>query len=240
VTRPVGQAQSFITEIEHLGGQPFHLPTIEIVYTRCIPLLGDPDLIVFTSVNSVIGAQLDKAALKHKKNQQPLIAAIGTATANALHDAGVHSILSPAQNGNSETLLNLLNPHIKVGMKVTIVRGDSGRDQLRDGLQNLGARVRYEQAYERKLPETTDQEYQWKQANPDIVSISSDLGLVNLMKLLPGYCHQKLLSTPLVVNSKRCMMKANAAGFTADMLVADPPGDRGQISKLQEYSQYRT
>jgi len=242
VTRPHHQARGFIDNIASLGGLVFHLPTIEIVYRSHKLPLPDADLIVFTSVNAVIGAKLNGATFKTHKTQ--LIAAIGTATKSALHDAGFNNIVSPKTNGNSESLLALLEAHIFPSMKITIVRGDSGRDVLRDSLLQLGAQVNYEEVYQRKLPALSSVDIPpaqlWQQASPDIVSVSSDLGLVNLIAMLPVNFHQQLFAKPLIVNSERCMQKALTEGFTAEILVADPPGDRGQVDQLTRYAQSKS
>lgn len=240
VTRPQHQAQHFIDEIERLGGTAFLLSTIEIAFSTSEPKLTNADLIIFTSVNAVTGAQLDKTDNLDNEANSPLIAAIGTATANALLEAGIKKVLSPTRNGNSEALLNLLGPYIFPRMKIVIVRGDSGRDTLRDGLRNLDAQVHYEQVYQRKLPNrpvaaesTSDL---WQRASPHIISISSDLGLANLISLLPTHLHSQLFLVPLVVNSKRCERKARCAGFTAEIAVADPPGNAGQVNQLVRFA----
>jgi len=240
VTRPQHQAHSFIRDIKNLGGQTFHLPTIEIVFSNRQADLSGTDLLIFTSVNAVIGAQLDTLS-SASSIDKTMVAAIGTATASALREAGVKNIICPRQNGNSESLLELLKPHIDAGMKVTIIRGESGRNTLRERLQTLGAYVRYVQTYQRKLPDPLSMPVTpsnlWSRANPNIVSVSSDLGLANLITLLPTRLHQQVFSRPLVVNSVRCMKKARAAGFDAMIAVADPPGDRGQIDQLCAYAQ---
>lgn len=232
VTRPLTQAQRFIDTLQQLGGQPFHLPTIEIVYQTQKTQFNHADLIIFTSVNAVVGSQIKITDYKKEGRSLPMIAAIGTTTAVALKKAGFHSILSPEQNGNSETLLKLLAPHIEDAMKVIIVRGDTGRDVLRQGLRKLRAQVCYQQVYERRLPCLSNPEEMWRKARVDVVSVSSDLGLTNLITLLPAPLHQSLFSTPLVVNSERCMNTARDVGFCAAIAVATPPGDRGQIEKL--------
>ena len=242
VTRPQHQAQRFIDEIERLGGTAFHLPTIEIAFNESAPELISADLIIFTSVNAVTGARLNKRNNLDMANAR-LIAAIGTATTSALLEAGIKKVLSPARNGNSEALLNLLGPYIFPRMKIVIVRGDSGRDTLRDGLRKLDAQVRYEQVYQRKLPirsiAAESASDLWQRANPHIIAISSDLGLANLISLLPAHCHTQLFFCPLVVNSKRCEIKARSAGFTAEIAVADPPGDAGQIDQLARYARIK-
>ena len=243
VTRPRHQAQHFIDEIERLGGTAFLLSTIEIAFSTSKPKLTNADLIIFTSVNAVTGAQLDKTDNLDNEANSPLIAAVGTATANALLEAGIKKVLSPTRNGNSEALLNLLGPYIFPRMKIVIVRGDSGRDTLRDGLRNLDAQVRYEQVYQRKLPNRSiaaeSASDLWQRANPHIISISSDLGLANLISLLPAQFHRQLFSCPMVVNSKRCERKARSAGFTAEIAVADPPGNAGQIDQLARYARIK-
>ena len=243
VTRPQQQAQGFIARIAELGGKPCHLPTIEIRYNSDNPVKwSEADLFIFTSVNSVKGglAQLPLSPGNMPQGTLPRIAAIGQSTAKALAKAGMQNVICPEQNGNSEVLLKMLTPNIAAGTRVIIVRGDSGRDTLRKGLSELGANVSYQQVYERRLPDASTISpgagALWLQCPPDIVSISSDLGLENLVALLPADLHEQLLRTPLIVNSARCRDKARGDGFSAYIRVAHPPGDQGQIDGLIEFA----
>lgn len=251
VTRPTHQSQLFIDLIKLHGGVPFPLPTISIEFEKKPLLLdGDTGMVIFTSVNAVIGANLAGHQLTDYKNSdradslnrtnpavdpaKPKIAAIGNATSQALRERGIRTILTPENKADSESLLEILKPQIQPGMKVVIVRGDSGRDFLRDSLLTIGACVQYVQVYRRNLPAMSRHEVAkvWHTANPDIVSISSDLGLANLITLLPDSLQQKLQVKPLVVNSNRCLHKARESGFSAAIKVASPAGDHGQIEQL--------
>lgn len=232
VTRPAHQADGFIEAIEAMGGTAVHLPTIEIVFTRRKPIAIDAELAVFTSVNAVHGA-LSKSTPATDTDPSPLIAAIGNATEQALRQYGIDRIIAPTNNANSETLLQILKPYLKPDMKVAIVRGDSGRDVLYAALQSLGAQVHYEAVYERKRPAISHTEAHtlWRQQQPDLISVSSDLGLDNLIAMLPVDLHQTLFNCPLVVNSDRCAKRARNYGFKSTA-VATPPGDQGQIRQL--------
>jgi uroporphyrinogen-III synthase len=232
VTRPAHQAEAFIRAIESMGGTAVHLPTIEIVFTRQTPIVINAELAVFTSVNAVHGA-LANSTPAADVYPPPLIAAIGTATEQALRQYGFDQIIAPTRNANSETLLQILKPYVKPDIKVAIIRGDSGRDLLYDKLHSLGAQVHYEAVYERKRPVISHTEARtlWHQQRPGLISVSSDLGLDNLIAMLPSDLYQALFSCPLVVNSERCAKRARTYGFNTTA-VAAPPGDQGQIRQL--------
>lgn len=247
VTRPQHQAQSFIAKIQELGGKPCHLPTIEIIYGKGNPVTwSDADLFIFTSANAVTGALHALSPVSHNNSEsnRPHIAAIGQATAHALAEAGIKNVICPRQNGNSEALLQLLESAVTPGTKVIIVRGDSGRDALKIGLTKLGAHVQYQQVYERTLPDFSDAQATpgllWQKCRAHIICISSDLGLENLIRLLPDNLHKQLFSTPLIVNSARCRNTARACGFSAAIGIASPPGDQGQIEQLTVFARTAT
>jgi len=71
-----------------------------------------------------------------------------------------------------------------------------------------------------------------KHGLPDITSVTSDLGLHNLLAIIPNEFKAELFTKPLVVNSERCAKFARDQGFTADVLVADPPGNESQVKLI--------
>ena len=70
---------------------------------------------------------------------------------------------------------------------------------------------------------------------PDIVSVTSDAVLHNLMALASPHHADRLLSLPLVVNSARCASLAQQLGFEHPARIATPPGNAGQLQALREW-----
>ncbi len=69
---------------------------------------------------------------------------------------------------------------------------------------------------------------------PDIISITSNESLDNLVTLA-GEFLPDLLKIPLVVNSQRAVEQAMGLGFLRIPLVANPPGDKGQIEAIKQW-----
>lgn len=241
VTRPAHQAASLSVRLQAAGAEVVALPTIEIVFgneadpsetNRRKPVLSD-DLLIFTSANAVVGAHR-LSPLPWRIADHCRIAAIGPATCAALAQRGVGNILAPQSSHNSEGLLYALN-HLDLRHKrITIVRGDSGRDFLRDQLQRLGARVDYLEVYRRQQPEHAPESIDAAISATTITTVGSNLGLNNLVQLLQPGQAAAVFNRPLVVNSLRCQALAQELGFNNQILIAKPPGDEGQITALQE------
>ena len=230
VTRPEGQSAGFIKLLNEAGLSTVSLPTIEISFTDTdlTPAL-ECDLIIFTSVNSVNGAN-QLISLPWQTNGK--IAAIGTTTANALSKLNATVDVTPTDDASTEALLSAIDD-VKDN-RVAIVRGDSGRETLKQELAAAGAQVVYFCVYNRTIPNYTkaqlDQSF--SAGLPDIISITSDLGLSNFIRLIPQELTAVLMQKPLVVNSQRCAEHARQAGFTAEIRVARPPGDKGQLPEI--------
>ena len=234
VTRPAAQSQRFVELLADAGLQSLCLPTIEINFVDTdLSAVSDNDLIIFTSVNAVTGA--------HRNRPLPWptaakIAAIGEATAEALQKLKTNIDLMPTGSASSEALLEVIGD---VSHKnIAIVRGDTGRETLHDTLTSQGASVHYYGVYQRVIPHYTqsDLDNRFDAGLPDIISVTSDLGLSHLIHLIPPQLKPELLQRPLVVNSERCATSAKKFGFTASVLVADPPGDAGQLPPILHLS----
>lgn len=234
VTRPAHQSAQFIQQLEARGVHAVLLPTIEIEF-ESIDLTETQlsDLIIFTSANAVTGACHSDP---FPWNSKAKIAAVGPATATLLEQLNCPVDIVPKSGASSEALLDTLSNEISTAanLKVTIVRGDSGRDKLFNALSAQGAKPRYQSVYKRRLPEYSKAHIDsvLKHGLPDVVSVTSDLGLKNLLAIIPAGFIQTLLSKPLVVNSKRCAQLAEEIGFSAEILIAEPPGDDSQLVKI--------
>lgn len=231
--------------LRQYGATPYCLPCIAI---NPVDNLSDQqidaslacDLLIFTSTNAVEFLLQRRPAPWNVDAANPRIAAIGTATASYLSAHSITVDLLPAKAKGSEQLLDLLQQtELIVNKRITIVRGNSGREKLRNDLSMAGAAVRYLEVYQRSLPQISPQtaKLTFEKAAPDIISITSDLGLKNLCHLLPADSHQTLFSTPLVVNSERCRTLASRLGFSAQLTVANPPGDTSQAEAIRSLFQ---
>ncbi len=235
ITRPIHQTRHFEALLREAGLQPVSLPTIEIEYVRTSTELAlNSQLIIFTSVNSVNGAH-ENQPLPWKFRGR--IAAIGDATKNALSALNTKVDLVPAGSASSEALLSIVNE--PPGSIVTIVRGDRGREKLYRELIDQGLTVQYLEVYKRKLPGYSDAAVNQllSKSTPHIVSVTSDLGLENLLEIVPKAYRAPLFACPLVVNSHRCAGIAKARGFSNTIVVADPPGDLAQVSEISRLAQ---
>lgn len=218
---------------------PVCLPTIEIEYVEVdLTETLQSNLIIFTSVNSVIGANRC-APLPFQAEVN--LAAIGSATQQKLKSLNCTVEVVPRSGANSEALIQAIEEQLGdvTNLKVTIIRGDKGREVLYTTLKERGAQVRYESVYLRKTPVYTKQELQTLAVNglPDIISVTSDLGLTNLLTIIPKDLKPTLLTRPLVVNSERCQKIARHEGFSAKILIADPPGDKAQLEAISDLAQ---
>ncbi len=237
VTRPRQQSAAFCEALKRAGANAISLPTIEIVFPSSAGrqlAKSDHDLLIFTSANAVRGAM--QHAPPPPWGQNPVkIAAIGPATALALQEAGAVVDILPAQH-NSEGLLELLSKLDLSTSRVAILRGDSGRDLLFQHLKTRARGVDYIELYQRRLPVLESAHLHHSVRETNITTVGSDLGLTNLIKLLPTPQLDEVRRRPLIVNSQRCASLAADEGFVDHIGVASPPGDAGQLQALIRFA----
>lgn len=230
VTRPVGQADKLSAGIRQLGGVPIELPLLEIkplpLAASSPPSLQHVDLVIFISANAV------EHGLAYL---QPLpapiaIAAIGQATAERLHNAGVQVTLVPAEF-DSEGLLALPALQDLHDKTVLIVRGAGGREKLAQSLGARGAKVRHLEVYRRACPAWRDADVATAM-RAEIVTVTSGEALENLAALaqLPGA--SALWAKQLLVFHARIASRARELGFTLTPLIAAQPSDAALLEAL--------
>lgn len=236
VTRPVDQAEPLCLMIEKAHGRPLRFPAMEIVPTedpeaakRVLTEVSDGGLLIFVSANAV------RFAFPLLPDELPLnmqIAAIGEATAAALEDHGLPANLLPEKRFDSESLLALDALQDMQGRQVIIVRGNAGRELLKQELEKRGATVAYAEVYERHLPRrNTDNLLRgWKQMVGAVTVTSSEM-LDNLLQMLGAPSAELLRNTPLVVLSERTAEHAFNLGCRK-VWVTDVAGDRGILQTL--------
>lgn len=166
ITRPRAQAGALAQQVTALGREAVVLPLLEIFplpdqaeLQRTLAGLARYAMVAFVSPNAIDAAFAHIGAWP----RAVAIAVLGEGSRAALArhgvDASSATIVSPqdASRSDSENLLRTLDLAALNGKEVLIVRGESGRELMADGLRAAGAIVTTVAAYRRSVPELTPQ-----------------------------------------------------------------------------------
>lgn len=140
------------------------------------------------------------------------VIAVGDATKNALHLADINQVIVP-QEHTSEGLLNLIELSNVADMPILIVRGNGGREYLKQQLELRGANVAYNEIYQRCWLDL-DQKHtieQWRKAQINCIVITSNELLMQLNQYVKQ--HNWLKQCLWVVASSRIETNARALGL---------------------------
>jgi uroporphyrinogen-III synthase len=237
VTRPERQADGLCEAIAAAHGRPVRFPTLEIlgpadtlgVRSRLATIAGD-DILVFVSVNAV------HYAFPLLPDQLPLdlaVAAVGSATGEALGECGLEPTLVP-ERMDSEGLLALPGLQAVAGRRVLLVCGNGGRDLIEQTLAERGARVERVEVYRRQRPERLAAARNlvagWDRL-VDVVTASSNAILDNLFEMVGPAGAELVRATPLVVISERMAAFAHTRGCR-HVLVAESPRDEAVLAAV--------
>jgi uroporphyrinogen-III synthase len=251
ITRPRAQALALAERVAALGREAVLLPLLEIhpladqsTLRRALAGLSGYALVAFVSPNAIdaafahIARWPDGVALAVLgETSRACLASHGIDDANAT----IYSPLDPARS-DSEHLLDALAPAALAGRRVLIVRGESGRELMADGLRAAGAEVDVVAAYRRCVPPLTpalaqqllrllDGEQRW------IVTSSEALrGLVGRLEELdarqPGAdAVVRMQQQVLIVPHARIAQTASGLGFSLVTLTGS--GDERLLAALQ-------
>ncbi len=229
VTRPRDQAGSLALAIQQAGGKAILFPLLDIAPVADVTHLHQQlaqrfDLAIFISPNAV---QYGMAAITAvHADLPPLVATIGQGSARALREAGVTSVIAPAERYDSEGLLALPELADMTGKRVLILRGDGGRELLGDTLKARGASVEYATCYQRSKP--TNSLSDLEQCNPDVITVTSSEALAHLGDMIGNAVVWK--SLPLFVPHAR--IAANASQLGWQDIVHTAAGDDGLLASL--------
>ena len=169
ITRALAQAAEFAALLAGYGARVVACPTIEIVepetyapLDQAIENLYGYDWLIFTSANGVDYFLRRLAVLGRDLGELDdlRVCAIGTATAERLHEAHVHVDLVPEQfkaEGVFAALADYLGGRAQLDrLNVLIPRAAVARDFLPVALADAGARVDTVAAYRTVTPQKTD------------------------------------------------------------------------------------
>ena len=237
VTRPAAQGAALCEEIVRQGGSAVAFPALEIeplvITAATTPV--DFDLVVFVSVNAV-----EHGAQQVIKSARTRIAAIGRATAAALAAAELAADIVPEAGFNIEALLAHPELQLTSGARVLIVRGEGGRELLRDTFAEHGMVVETREVYRRVRPnvdaaKVAEVEARWSDEGIDVVTATSIETLQNLQALLTEHGRQLLSGTALLVPSRRIVAAAVSAGLRGEAIVAAGADDASMIGALAQW-----
>jgi uroporphyrinogen-III synthase len=241
VTRPAGEASdSLCAAVAARGYQAYSQPLLELqslsevspVQRQMMLGLDLYQHVIFISTNAV------RFGLEQIENYWPQLPvglnwyAMGGATGTLLKRFGI-SAITPGNPMNSEALLATAALQNVRDQRVLIVKGEGGRDFLRQELTGRGASVDTLACYRRRLPELPAGELanNIMQRHIRTVLISSGEGLTNFQMLLRPAETTKFRHLRIIVPSDRVAQMARVAGFD-QIVTAENASDAAMLRAL--------
>jgi uroporphyrinogen-III synthase len=159
VTRARHQAGKLSEGLRALGAEPVEVPVLEIQppesydpLDRALRQFGSYHCAIFTSANTVpaVAGRAASLSISLLKSPPPQVAAVGAATARALHDIGLEVAFVP-ESYVAESLLDGLSGKL-AGKRILLARAAVARDIIPDTLRQQGAIVQVVDAYRNGIP----------------------------------------------------------------------------------------
>jgi uroporphyrinogen-III synthase len=195
VTRARHQAGQLSSQLAELGAEIIEVPAIEIIPPESwAPLdaalrnLEQYQWLIVTSANTVRFIEERAAALDIARDgfSHLKIAAVGSATARALHEAGLFVSVTPEEYV-AESLAAAIGEQVR-GTRVLIVRAAIARDVIPELLAKTGAKVDVVEAYRNVIPESSirimAEVFASGRQTPDAASFTSSSTVTNFFHLL--------------------------------------------------------
>jgi uroporphyrinogen-III synthase len=260
VTRPRAQAGALAAALAAAGHRVELLPLLDIhpladtgPLQAVLAGLASYDLVAFVSPNAIEAAfaHLPSSAAGAGSIAWPAgvtIAVLGEGSRATLAGYGLTpantAIVSPPDSAasDSEHLLAAMDLAALRGRRVLIVRGESGRELMADGLRAAGAEVTVAAAYRRSVPVLTPAlaaQLLHLLARPQRWIMTSSEALRGLVDLLSELDRQqpgsdavvRMQQQALIVPHARIAQTANGLGFTRVTLTGS--GDERLLAALQ-------
>lgn len=250
ITRPLAQGQALADSVAALGREAVLLPLLEILplpdqgaLQLALADLGRYALVAFVSPNAI------DAAFAHIDHWPAgvALAVLGEASRACLAKHGLHdgnaTIFSPADptRSDSEHLLQSLDLAALAGRQVLLVRGETGRELIGDGLRAAGAEVTTVAAYRRRVPAMTPalaatlRQLLARQNDWIITSSEALRGLLGLVEQLDDAAAvAQMQQQHLIVPHARIAEMATTLGLTRLTLAGS--GDDSLLAALQSHA----
>ncbi|MDP5137430.1 uroporphyrinogen-III synthase [Rheinheimera baltica] len=236
ITRPAGKADNLLASLDSLGVGYLYQP---LITTAQVSLkqqdqqqLQNAAAVIFVSVSAVnsLQNQYDGALLT-----APLFA-VGQTTALALHRWLGREVIVP-EDQRSEGLLQLPQLHDVSGKQLVVVRGNAGRELIKQTLVTRGASVRYVQSYKRQ-PLPLDGALlcqQWQLAGIRCIVATSNEILQQLFNLVPSANQHWLQQCDWILVSPRMQESAIALGIATERItLADNANDSALLAAISQ------
>ena len=245
VTRARAQASALTEKLTALGAVCVETPVIRIVppadgYAALDAAIGELHTyhwLIFTSVNGVehFFARLHHAGRDTRALGYAKVAAIGSATAKALHSYGIDADLVP-EEFRAEAVVEALKPILPPRARILLPRAQEARDVLPESLREHGATVDVTPAYE-TVPELSGGEElaeRLRNGEIDFVTFTSSSTVKNLV-------HQLGNITPLQQVKIACIGPVTAETARSFALEPDIIAENytidGLVDAVREYMQ---
>ena len=245
VTRPEEQARSLNARISDAGGTPLSAPMVSILPVddpskpeACVQDMTADDIVIFVSRNSVsYGLPMLESAGRELAGHS--VFAVGVGTAATLEQHGVTGVITPKAEFSSEGLLKLegLQAREVEGRRVTIFRGEGGREHLGETLLARRAEVNYCEVYHRGHPNVVISDV--LQAHdvklPDAGIVTSVEALQNLATCIESEQIERLFDMALFVVGPRIAAEVEGQGFTNPAIIVDNATDDKILHALERW-----
>ncbi|HIF9228731.1 TPA: uroporphyrinogen-III synthase [Photobacterium damselae] len=223
VTRPSPDGEQLAHQLCAVGLTAIHQPLLAITSGDEVDLLisqlnwlKSDDFLIAVSDHAVKLAHnyLQSQGASWPKNVHYM--AVGHKTAATLAKVTGQSVLMPQHRCDSEGLLALSELQQIRHRRVLILRGNGGRELIRQELIARHAEVHYCETYQRCwLPlDGTTLADSWQQQQVDKLVVTSGEQLAFLHQLVPQHNHAWFLNCHLFVPSQRIADQASQLGFT--------------------------
>jgi uroporphyrinogen-III synthase len=236
ITRPAGKADNLLASLDNDGIGYLYQPLITTaqvsIKSQDLSHLQQADAVIFVSVSAVscLQNQLEQTVLT-----APLFA-VGQTTASALQRWLAREVTVP-QDQRSEGLLALPQMQQVAGKHLVVVRGNAGRELIKQTLTARGATVRYVQSYKR-LPLPLDGALlcqQWQLAGIRCIVATSNEILQQMFTLVPPEHQYWLQQCDWILVSPRMQESAVALGIAAErIMLADNANDSALLAAISQ------
>jgi uroporphyrinogen-III synthase len=140
------------------------------------------------------------------------------------------------QQETSEGLLQLpIIQQLQQGQKMLVLRGQGGRNLVKENLQQQGVKVDYIDLYQRQMPVNSQQLWQQQKNLPNLAVITSGEILQSWQQLLGEIFKQ----IPVVVISVRLAKLAQQLGFQ-QIIIAHSTRSEDIITAIQDWQKQAT
>lgn len=236
IGRAAGRSAGLLRLLADLGAAVQAVPLIDIEpmpdpadLDRMVLDLSDgaAEWVAFTSVNAV-RAVLDRATalgVRPVIAADTRVAAVGPATADALHAAGIAVDLVPGGRGSAEALVDIF-PTARVGETLLLPRSQSADDALPEAMRGRGFEIRSADAYRtvsHPLPGSVVEDL--IAGVFQAVVVTSGSGVPALLAATPA------VGTMMLAIGRPTAVALGRAGFH-DVVIAPEPTDDGIITAL--------